>query len=132
MQDSLADAISTAYNQIGELGFEMEEQYDNAPEFAKDTYANECRRIAAFILGGLDEPLVPPSLRGAGHLVWWQEKRGNTRPIRRDNIVRCLRACIRHLSDVSSDESVALKEALQKAIDELKEVKFPSMFQRAA
>jgi hypothetical protein len=60
------------------------------------------RRVAASImLAALDEPIVPTSLRGDAHLVQWHEMSGGKlfRPARRDNVVRCLQACVAYLFD---------------------------------
>jgi hypothetical protein len=129
-RDSLADAIRTAFEEVWELAFEMEEQYDNASEFAKQSDATQSRISAAFMLRRAHEAVVPASLRGDSHMVTWWAKKERTRPDRRSNVVSCLRACVAYLSTLSGDDASSLQTELQSAIDQLEKVYFPPMFPR--
>jgi hypothetical protein len=132
-RDSLTGAIRYAFEQVSELTWEMEEVSENTPEPLQRSELGECRSAAACMLGMVNEPTVPTSLRGDEHLVEWMEMTGGKlfRPARRDNVVSCLEACVAYLSTKSNDDATGLKKELQKAIDDLKEIYFPPMYLRS-
>jgi len=72
----LADAIRTAFEEVSELEYEMEAKYENAPDWAQKSDANQRRILAATMLGMAREPIVHGSLCGDSHLVTWWEKGG--------------------------------------------------------
>jgi hypothetical protein len=127
--NTFTEAIRLAFQEVRQLAYEMEEQYENAPEWAQHSEANQRRVATSAILGAAREPDVPASLRGDSHVVDWWEKQSNiTRPVRRDNVVSCLRACLAYLSTLSIEDTDDLKQELEKAIEWLNKADFPPMF----
>jgi hypothetical protein len=129
----LTDTIRSAFEEISQLTYEMEEAYDNTPEPLKKSDVGDRRGAAAFALDRLNEPLVPVSLRGDEHLIERKEISGSKlfRPARRDNVASSLQACVDYLARLRNDDAEHLKKEIQEIIRQLKDVDFPGMFPRS-
>ena len=137
---TLSSAIDECEQEVYQLSEEMHEAFEGTPEVFQDT-AGRPREEAAdrlqvaydFLLGSGD---LPKGLRNEE--VQWTEMLAGTdgkifRPARRDNVVRCLQACVSLLATVpETDETTKLKTNWQHAIDILRTVYFPGMTARRA
>ncbi len=135
----MASAISEVGYQVYELAEEMREAFEDTPEVFQSTTgkpreeaADDLER-ANDILMGFD---LPEHLRDE-EIVWMEMRAGKTRRlfrrVRRDNVVRCLRACVARLSAVSQDDDITeRRKELQRVIDLLDAVFFPGMTGRRA
>ncbi|MGD9767393.1 MAG: hypothetical protein AB7U62_07085, partial [Pseudolabrys sp.] len=107
-RNSLSEAVRQAFDKIGTLAFEMDQVSENTREFFEGTEIARRRSDAAVALECIKEPKVPRSM--ADDLVQWSERKSDkTRPERRDNIVRCLNACISRCSGVTTPEARVFK-----------------------
>ena len=135
----LSNAIEECDQEINELSEEMRGAFEGTPEVFQDTAgrpreeAADRLEVAHDFLSGSD---IPRSLRD--EQVEWHEMRAGRngkifRPARRDNVVRCLEACVRLLTmRPETEEITKLKTNWQYAIDVLRAVYFPGMTARRA
>jgi len=130
----LAHAIRWACYEVDDLAEEMAEAFDAMPDFFQEYHyrresAADRLREAAATLATLSAP------DGfSQRLVEWMEmvpgKDGKIfRPQRRDNVVRCLEACVQLLAHSTDDNNgvLELNDDLQEIIDLLAPIEFPGM-----
>ncbi|MGD0025157.1 MAG: hypothetical protein ABSC37_11130 [Xanthobacteraceae bacterium] len=131
---TLTDAISQAQEELDTLSDEMREAFDATPEHFKDSHksredAADYLRVAHDILLNYND--VSKAFRDEE--VEWRimcaGKNGKLyRPARRDNIVRCLEACVVRPGSLPQDGDIAkLKREWERAINVLRGVHFPGM-----
>jgi hypothetical protein len=129
---TLSGAIADCHDEIYELSESMREAFEGTPEVFKET---KSREIAADKLEAAHNLLhrhdIPKGLHDE-EVEWMEMSKGSAskllRPTRRDNVVRCLQACVRRPTTVPQDDDVAkLKNKWQRAIDILRGVHFPGM-----
>lgn len=131
--NSIEGALDEAYQSASELCEEMRDAFDNTPEQFKSN-SGRFREIAADDLDSLLHPSIPPGIAGDAHHVTWLEmlkgKDGKLfRPARRDNVVRCLEACLYYASTESDDSDAMQKFRTDLKIDIsiLRSIRFPGM-----
>jgi hypothetical protein len=127
---SLSTAIDVAFDSISELASEMEDQFENAADWAQKSDANRSRLSAGIVLGGVKKPSVPLSIKANRQQFEFAWKTERTRPDRLWNAVNCLEVCILHLSQKSGGDAANLKVELQQTIDSVKDTYFPPMFSK--
>lgn len=88
-QSTISAAVSDAFNALEELGTEMRERYDNAPENLQQTDVNQRVDECANTLEGLSEPDMPECIAEVA-MEYSQPTYGRRGPSRAD---RCSDAC---------------------------------------
>lgn len=139
-ETNLSDAIGECQREISELADDMRNAFECTPEVFKDTTglpreeAADDLEIASDMLSEYD---IPTALKNE-EVYWWEMRAGRDgrlfRPARRDNVVRCLQACVsRLLKEPQEAEIVDVISKWRAAINWLEAVYFPGMTgQRAA
>jgi hypothetical protein len=129
LRDTIAGAIRTSFEAVDQLAYEMEEQYENAVDWAQVSDANQSRIAAAAVLGSVREPSIPSSVRNESQLIEFWRKTERTRPDRLQNAINCLDVCVFHISKLPGEPAHNLALELTRIIEVIKNTYFPPMFQ---
>ena len=129
---NVADAISTGFSMLEELGNELREVCDNTPENLQGSDKYSARDEAASTLEGLNEPEAGEVL-GAVEVKFElaPPKRNQSRSSRRDEAVRYLQEALDVLQakvdEQADDDTESLITEIQDLIDEAEGVEFTGM-----
>lgn len=129
----LSQVIDQACSTLSELGYEMQEAYDNTPEGLQNSAIGEARIEAADLLSGLDKPTVHESLEAIKIKVGVpvrspSETKRLSRTARRDDAVTMLQDALGALEDMPEPRYAhvdELIEELTQLIGEAEAVEFP-------
>ncbi len=138
-QNTLAGAIEDCQSAANELYEDMRDVFDRTPDVFKDTtgrpreLAADNLELASDLLMGVN---IPIELQDE-EVKWLKMRAGKNRqlfrPAQRNNVVRCLQACVARLSAVTQDDDISkAKDDVQGAVDILNAVYFPGMTGRRA
>lgn len=126
---TIADAVSSAFSDLQELGEEMREAFDNTPESLQQGDVGQRREAAADALESISEVDVPEKFADVEIEVSLISDRKMSRPKRRDNAVAMLQAVTGYLEGLDEDdEADSFCSDLDNAIAEADDVDFPGMF----
>jgi hypothetical protein len=89
-QSTISGALSDAFSALEELGGEMRERFDNAPENLQQTDTNQRVSECADVLEGLSEPTCPDCIAEVAMEYRTENKRRASRADRRDEAVGIL------------------------------------------
>ena len=128
---ALFDAIRESHDEASTLADEMRNASESMPEQLGRTHARAADSLEIASEHLCDDD-VPKELRD--QKVEWTEMRGNgSRSARRDNVVRCLRACVECLATAPQDHGMGtLRTKWEIAINRLDYAVFPGMRGRRA
>lgn len=158
VQGTVGGFVSDAHSAMGELGDEMQEAYDNAPDSLKETDVNQRRSEAADTIEGLSEPDISSSILSeldvsyqADNGKMYRGRRSQSRNCRGANVSAAMRACAdavqQWVDDNPEDDGVPegkeysaddfaeahgeadeVINACNEFADEMENVDFPGMF----
>jgi len=122
----LAEAVTDAFEALGELAFECREIADNAPENLQATERIQAFENSATELEDLEAPDVPDSIGALTLKYSIPKRRYLSRQSRANDAVTMLEACLKALADHATAQE--LGSELQNVIAAASGCEFPGMY----